>query len=307
MLGRRDTLKVHSCSYSSDKKLSRCEQQFSYRYDQGLKPKIKKVQLFKGSLVHEILRAYYLGKDWKEEFNSWKEKTWVPMFDEEKQYYGDSFPDEVYDLLLHYTTYWAETDKDWKIILVERKFSLPTKFGFPVTWISDLIIRDGKWMTLVETKTAKKLPESEERILAPQVHAYCYLLRKVGININRILWNYLRTEPVPEPQILQSGLLSQRKINTDQRTYWRAVKKAGLDKYPEYMEIAKSLPKTVFLLRVPNAPDFKVGELFVRDWIERHRRAFAHHRHDRAVPERDGHARGEHRRHGGRRGAAQAG
>lgn len=271
-------MKVTGVSYSSDKKLARCEQQYSYRYDQQLRRKVKKLGLFRGDWLHELLQAYREKKDWKKRWRELKKERWDKLFDEEKENYGPDFPQGVYDLMEHYVEYWGERDKDLKVVQIEKSYELMTKFGWPVRWKSDYIVKDGKVVVLFENKNKKKIPESNERILAPQVHAYCFLLSKVGIKIDRIVWDYMRTEPVPRPKILKDGSLSTRKIQTDQRSYLAAMKEAGIHLESEEDIIGlenhlKGLPETLSLLRVTNTPNLKVGELFVRDWIDRARRA----------------------------------
>jgi len=111
------------------------------------------------------------------------------------------------------------------------------------------------------------------------VHSYAYLLRRVGIDIKFIIWNYLRTTRVPSPTLNKDGSISKRKINTDRRTYERFLKENKI--HPKGDEVIgvenklESLPETLSLLRVRNSVNLKVGEMFVREWLERARRAQA--------------------------------
>lgn len=268
-------MRVPTVSFSADKLLARCEQRYSYKFDQRLKPKLKPEGLFRGAWIHDLLAPMRLKKPWKPVFKKLKAEEWDKLFEEEKEDYGLDFPDRIYELMEHYQEHYSD---DWKVLHVEQKFSLDIKsLGIPIVWIVDLLVKDGKSTVLVETKAKKKIPESDERILAPQVHAYCFLLEKKGIHVDRIMWDYIRTTPVPRPQILKNGNLSTRKINTDQRNYLAAMKEAGI--HPSGDEVIgvenylKTLPETLSLSRVTNTPNLKVGEMFVRDWIERARRA----------------------------------
>ena len=264
---------VRSCSFSSNKVLQRCQQQYHYKYEEGLRPRLKKPGLFRGSLFHELMSTYYRQEDWKERWEALKKELWDPLFDEEKENYGIEFMNEVRALMAHYLHHWEPEHAKWQILFVEKKFKLMTRFGFPVVWVSDLIFKVDGVRVLMETKAKEEIPESDERLLNPQVHGYCWLLKQKGIYIDKILWNYVRTKPVSEPKINKDGSLSKRKINTDRRTYLRVLKKAGLDKYPEYQTVAKNLPVTLSLERVVNSPNLAVGERYVRDWIELHHRA----------------------------------
>lgn len=273
-------MRVSGISFSSDRKLKRCELQYSYRYDEKLKPRIKSKGLFTGDWLHQLYQAHYLKQDWKKAFKKIKAEMWDKLFDEEKERYEEKgfTPEIAYSLMDHYVEHWAEQESAWKILHVEKDYEIVTKAGFPVRFKTDLIFQEKNRLVLLETKNKKEIPDPAERILEPQVHTYCYLLSKVGIKIDRILWNYIRTSPVPRPQILKNGGLSKRKINTDRRGYLLSLKEAGIHPKTEDERLGienhlASLPETLSLDRVYNVPNLKVGEMFVRDWYQRAKRA----------------------------------
>lgn len=279
-------MRVSSVSYSSDKKLSRCEMQYSYRYDQRLKPRVKSKGLFMGDWMHQLEEAYYLWLQSGEraamafgassviapKYKQLKEENWNKLFDEEKEMFEEKgfTPKIALGLMKHYIEHYFPIEKDWEILHVEAAHELATKFGFPIRWKSDLVFRHEGRICLLETKNKKKMPDSNERIAAPQPHAYAYLLSRVGIKIEKIIWNYIRTSPIPRPQVLKSGQLSTRKISTDQRSYLASCKKAEVEPNPKFLA---SLPETLSLMRVTNVANLKLGETFVRDWVERAKRA----------------------------------
>jgi hypothetical protein len=287
-------MKVSGISFSSDKKLSRCEQMYSYRYDEKLVAKVKKVGLFRGDLGHQLVQAHYTrpGAGWRVKFDQLKNQRWDKLFDEEKEDYGEDFMDILYELMEHYEEHWRDYDKDWRIKVVEKEYELNTKFGFPVRWKTDLIVEEiirvstarrikghEQFKTLlVEHKFKKNIPTVEDRILQPQVHSYAWLLSKVGINIDTILWDYVRTEPVPRPKIKKDGDLSVRRITTDQRGYLKSLKEAGIEaKTPDEIQglqnKLETLPLTLSLERVQNSVNLRLGQNFVKDWVERALRA----------------------------------
>lgn len=285
---------VKGISYSSDRKLARCEMQYHYKYDEKIVPIRKKVGLFRGDLGHQLVQAHYTrpGPGWKAKFDELKKERWDKLFDEEKEDYGFDFMETLYDLMEHYTDYWAESEKNWRVIAVEKDFSILTKHGWPVRWKVDLLVEDilrvsterrikgheQKRIILVEHKFKKWIPEPSERILQPQVHSYAWLLSKKGINVDTILWDYVRTEPVPRPQIRKDGNLSERKIQTDQRGYLKSLREAGIeptnpDEATALQNKLDSLPVTMSLDRVQNSVNLKVGQDFVKDWVDRALRA----------------------------------
>lgn len=293
-------MKVSGVSYSSDRKLSRCEQQYSYNYEEKLQLKRKKQGLFRGDLGHQLLQALFMNlqdktrPQWTETFASLVETRWNRLFDEEKEDYGIDFMDTLRELVEHYEDHWRSSHSKWTILHVEKEFELSTKFGFPVRWKADLVVEQEvrtssirvirghgqKRNGLVEHKLKKAIPDSEERILQPQVHSYAWLLGKVGIPINFIVWDYIRTEPVPRPKINKDGSLSIRKITTDQRGYLKSLAEAGIVAATAEDSIGLSnklstMAETLSLERVKNTPNFELGQNFVKDWIERARRAQA--------------------------------
>ena len=291
-------MRVSGVSFSSDRKLARCEQQYSYSYEEKLQLKRKKIGLFRGDLGHQLVEAHYTRIDgvsapgWRSKFEQLVAERWTPLFDEEKEDYGMDFMDTLYELMEHYEDHWKEDDANWRVISLEHDYELMTKLGFPVRWKADLIVEDTRRVStarrikgheqykriLVEHKFKKAIPESDERILQPQVHSYAWLLSKVGFQIDTILWDYIRTEPVPRPKINKDGNLSIRQINTDQRGYLKSLKEAGIEaKTPDELQGLQNkldtLPITLSLERVPNSVNLRMGEQFVKDWVERARRA----------------------------------
>lgn len=278
-------MKVTGISFSSDKKLVRCERQYSYRYDEKLKPRIKSKGLYMGSVIHDLLEAYRLKKDWKKAFKKFEKEQWGKLFDEEKERYEEQgmTPAVILDLFSHYVEHWESEDALLEPLCVEKDFELMVKLDdsirVPIRFKSDYIARKGKEVILFENKNKKTIPESDERILSPQPHCYAYLLSKLkpAIVVTKIVWDYIRTTPVPRPQILKNGSLSTRVINTDQRSYLRSMKEAKI--HPKGDEILgvenflKTLPETLSVARVTNTPNFRIGESFVRDWVDRARRA----------------------------------
>jgi CRISPR/Cas system-associated exonuclease Cas4 (RecB family) len=264
---------IKTISYSSDKKLARCEQQFSYRYEEHLKPKQKKEGLFRGAIYHDLLAAYRKKFSWKKKWMEIKEKQWDPLFDEEKFDLGLDFMDLIATNVEHYIDVWGENDSKWKIIKVEEKFFLKTALGPPIVWICDAIVQDENGVNiLVETKAKKKIPEADERVLQPQVHGYAFLCKQKGIRIDKIIWDYIRTSTVPQPGLLKRGGLSKKKINTDRRHYMMSIQNAGYNP-DKYQEILEALPETLVVERVTNSVNLRIGELFVRQWLKRAERA----------------------------------
>lgn len=274
-------MEVRSVSYSSDKTLARCEMMYHYRYERRLKPRVKKVGLYRGDWMHKLLEYYRRNHKWKSEFKRIKAKMWDNLFDEEREDYGNDFPALTAELFSHYVEYWAEEDKRYELVSLEQLFEMETKAGFPIKWKMDAIYKDldNGEMLLFENKNKKAIPDSEERLLQPQPHTYAYLYEKLtGTRISRIVWDYIRTKPVPRPKVNKNGNLSIRKVDTDQRGYLLSLSEAGIhptdsEEWQAIKAHVDSLPPTLSLERVKNQVNYKLGQRFATEWIERARRA----------------------------------
>src|SRR5476651_661160 len=128
-------MRVSGVSFSSDRKLSRCEMQYSYRYDQGLKLKTKQKGLYMGDWMHQLEEAYYKG-DWHKKYGELVKTNWDKLFDEERDMYEERgfTPQVAFDLMEHYAEHWGPIEQDWEILHVEESHELMLKAGFPVRW-----------------------------------------------------------------------------------------------------------------------------------------------------------------------------
>lgn len=278
-------MRVTGISFSSDRKLVRCERQYSYRYDEKLKPRIKSKGLYMGSVLHDLMEAYRKKESWEKAFKKFKKEQWAKLFDEEREAYEEKgmTPEIIHDLFSHYVEHWEAEDALYEPLYIERAFEIMVKLDasvrIPIRFKADYIAKQGSEVVLFENKNKKEIPDSGERILSPQSHSYCYLLSKLKppVIVTKVVWDYIRTTKVPAPQILKAGGLSKRKIETDRRSYLRVLKEAGI--HPVGDEIIglekhlSGLPETLSLSRITNKPNLRVGESFVRDWIDRARRA----------------------------------
>lgn len=268
---------VRSVSYSSDKTAARCDMRYKYRYEERLKKRVKKIGLYRGDWIHQLLEHYRKTGKWKSKFKEIKATMWDKLFDEEKEEYGEDFPMSVVELFSHYVEYWGSEDQNYEVVSVEQECELVTSHGFPIRWKMDAVMRDkdNGHLVLFENKNKKTIPESEERILQTQPHTYAYLYERLtGDRIHKIVWDYIRTSPVPRPQILKSGGLSIRKINTDQRGYLMSLKEAGIhpndsEEYQAIQAHLDTLPPTLSLERVVNVTNYQIGRRFANEWLAR--------------------------------------
>lgn len=257
--------KLIPVSFSELKTFRRCKMQHHYKYIKGLERKRKKEQLYLGSAVHSCLEGLYRTGEWKPAYKTFK-RDFNKLFEEEREHYGD-LPKKVFRLMRGYSNAW-KNDLNWKVMGVEVPFKcrLPNS---PVVLkgIMDLIVRDKSGIWVVEHKTHKSLPSNDFRMTEVQTALYYYVLSQyIKENVTGVVFNYIRTKAPTVPQLLKSGSLSKKKIDTDRATYLAEIKKHGLDR-DDYEDILKRLSYKTFYKRSRIArPDVLINNL-VREAI----------------------------------------
>lgn len=206
----------------------RCQMQYLYKFEDMLAPNRPGIPLKRGSWIHELLEIHYTGGDWRLHHMKLRAQ-FLKMFEEEREYYGD-LPDHCNRLMRGYLLKWAEEDKNMRIICAEQEFTVKLPHGHTLQFKVDLVTEDEYGVWLWEHKTHKTIPRSDYRFLDVQTTRYLYGLAKNGLRPTGILWNYLRTKPPTVPKLTpKTGVLSNRKIDTELYTYLVTLKKLGLN------------------------------------------------------------------------------
>lgn len=239
-------------SFSELKSFRQCQKMHHYKYVDNLQKKSKSLPLYKGSVVHSCLEEHYKGGDWKKAWKVFK-KEFGKLMLEEKAAYGD-LPSDVSRMMMGYVKHYK--DDIWSVVrdkegkpLVEREF----KVRIPgtrvvVKGVIDLVAADEYGIWIIDHKTIKKnAPSSELRMSDVQTTLYFWvvltLCEEWGIDTKELrgaIFNYIRTEPPKDPEILQSGEVSRRQIDTSWYFYKRAVIRAGKDPN-DYLDMKKKL------------------------------------------------------------------
>lgn len=239
-------------SFSELKTWRRCQRMHKFKYVERLQKRSKSLPLYKGSVIHSCLEYYYTGRDWKDAWRLFK-KEFDKLLPEEKAVYED-LPSEVARLMKGYTVYYKKddlevvTDKKGRPI-VEREFRVRIpNTRVVVKGIIDLVARDNYGIWVFDHKTVKKEPPSQEfRMTDVQTTLYFWvvltLCKEWGINpkdLRGAVFNYIRTSPPKEPELLKDGKMSKRNIDTCWMFYRSALIKAGLDPR-NYLDMKKKL------------------------------------------------------------------
>lgn len=229
-------------THSMLKAYLQCPKLGQYKYAERLKPKLitrKDQPLRRGTWVHELLQAYYEGKDWRK-VHATNVAKFNRLMDVEKEELGD-LPAECLRLFRSYLWHYGANADDpfhgWEIIAVEATFEAvwpDSEDGLDIYRCRvDLLVRDRYGYLIVDHKTHKTLPDHTFRTLDAASPLYIWAARESGYDVRGFEWNYLRTKVPTVPKMVYVGKpqerLSTAAIDTDYPTYARAIKEYGID------------------------------------------------------------------------------
>lgn len=240
-------------SFSRIKTWRRCHRQYHFKYVERLRKKVKKLALFRGTILHELLDEHAKGNDWNIVLDGYAKK-YKTLFREEQAEYGDIVGD-CRQIMKGYQRHYIEDDFVYEGVEVFVATDLAADLRF-IGYI-DKIVYDKKtkrrW--LLDHKTHKTLPDEKARFSDLQLVMYVWAWNRWQPDkpIDGVLWDYLRTKAPVVPEVLKSGELSQRaNMDTDYSTYLKAIKENKLDpkNYSETLERLKAQGSSNFFERV---------------------------------------------------------
>jgi hypothetical protein len=229
-------------SYSKIKAWRFCRQNYFFKYNERIVPRMKPKPLKMGSLIHSCLESLARGEHWGDVIVEAR-KEYEKMFAEEKEIYGN-YPEEALRVMEGYVRTYPEKliktslpEEEFGPIPLTDKTSFLFKIDRLVEFMNNKEFKGDKF--LMETKTGKRIPKDDMRVWDLQTVVYVWGLRQCGHKIRGIVWDYLRTKAPTVPEVLKSGGLSQNKnIDTDYHTYYTAILDHGgdPDNYKEFLE-----------------------------------------------------------------------
>jgi bacterioferritin (cytochrome b1) len=260
-------------SHSSVESFRRCEQQYQYRYVRGLRRKVGSPAPTLGNVLHTYLAAYY--KDVQKGLNDPEDSHLVAKLACSVEHYAqmqafsniafmtgsldvakefEDMPRLAENLIDRYFSARGRPDADrYEVLLVEEKLEavLRTELdedGNVVHILNgrlDMITRDRATdlVALWEHKSRKYTPSQGVRLRDYQTIIYSALWEALGDvpPIDQIIWNYIRTKPPTEPEVLKNGTLSKKKnIDTTWSVYAEAIKNLGL-RTSDYLDMRQRL------------------------------------------------------------------
>jgi len=267
-----------------------CQQLYDYRYVQGLKPKADEAAPTLGRALHHYLEHYYNGLQMGEPPNDAHRAAWEDMqtaYDREATSMGNAayaagmteLADSLFGVVdravnianRYYHTRGKADAGAWEILHVERWLEYPLDKGIDTPTRIDLITRDGmgrNW--LWEHKSLNEFPPQTRRMKDLQTTLYAALAEQaLGLKIDGVVWNYLRTKTPTVPETLKSGLLSMRKdLDTTWGTYLVEIERLGQDPtmYDQVRQRLEGREETAFFVR-HDQPLYQSEGVLLRDFV----------------------------------------
>lgn len=246
-------------SNSKANTFQRCPRKFMYRYEQGLRAKVKALPLERGTWLHALLETHYAnydrhtvkvgkrlvptGGDWRVTHKALTQ-AFNTLFDEEKEDLGN-LPEECLRIFKSYLMRYAKEDAArWKVIDTELDeiITLPSGLRFQI--IIDLIVEEpdgGLW--IVDHKTVGRFMPVDFMLLDAQLARYFWGAEHMGYKpLRGILFNEVNTTAPTLPKVLTNGTELEKRANLrcDVYTYLRELKRHGMDLDP-HREFVKRL------------------------------------------------------------------
>ena len=259
-------------SWSEVKLFRKCPKAHDYKYRQHLKRKRKALGLLRGSILHEMLDAYYSHKMGPNHIgpDPWGvledyEKKYKVLFAEEQEIYGDLINDCT-AIFEGYIRRWRKE----KLHFEGSEEFVATDIAGDLRFLGRIdkrVMDENGRRFLMDHKFMRTIPTAEDRFADLQLLMYVWAWNRWNPDkeVDGVIWDYGRAKAPAVPELLKGGSLSKRKnIDTDTHTYLRAIKDHGLE-YKDYVDILKQLEgkETTFFERVilPNPPQAMVKQV----------------------------------------------
>lgn len=219
-----EILKISNSKVSTWRK---CHMAYHYKYCQKLRPKKKGIALRRGSIIHECIEAYDSGRSWRKPYRSFAKQFYKETFKEEIAEFGD-IPRMVEELMENYQALYE--DDGLLYLGSEVHFELPLMPGVIIEGYLDALVEDEKgnvWPK--ETKTYKKNPDYDFLLMNTQSALYTWATAEMGYKPKGTLWDIIRAKEPSRPQLLKSGKISKKGIDSTPYTVRKALMEMGED------------------------------------------------------------------------------
>lgn len=245
---------ILTVSQSKVKSYRKCRRQHHNKYVLGLRRKVKPRSLMFGSIVHRMLEADANADDPFEMLEKIAENQ-GKLFRSEREMYG-AIVDDIRVIMTDYFKYWEGSKKSVVFLRRAKKsaehlFEIDLGDGLKFKGKADAVVKSQKMRWLMEDKTFKRMPDEETRWKSVQSSVYIKALDILGwwSGIEGTLWNYIGNKEPAIPAILQSGKISEAKLNSLPSRVEAFIKSQGgkVKEYPKLMANVRENQSSWFL------------------------------------------------------------
>lgn len=263
---------VFRLSHSKIGTWRRCRRAYHYKYIEKLRRRRKSRPLQFGTMVHELLQCWIEGDDPFELLDEMAKKQ-GKLFRSEVEEFGDIVED-VRCIMTEYFEYHDEKALTYIRLnrrSAEHKFEVEILPGvFLVGKIDGIAKTPNKLRWIVEHKTFKTMPNEDHRWRNIQSAVYTRVNEMLGWpSVDGTCWDYIKSKPPAIPQVLKTGKMSQRGIDSLPSRIIKTLEERGLDpaKFATMMASAESNRKTYFQ-RIFNPVKARVVDALWADMLE---------------------------------------
>jgi len=219
-----------------------CRRKFSYSVIQRLTTAEKNIDHFYvGTAGHYALAGFYEECRSKPKEAPDPQPHWFEFTTSQKKQPNAEVEELSLTLLKRYVQHYGHTEFSVVAVEVPIKLAYP-EFGFELQGTLDLIVEDKNGLLwIVDHKFLKRLPDQKVLEMDDQMTAYIWLAHKAGFNVKGAIYNVIRKALPVEPELLQRGNLSKRKLaDLTYETYLAAIERYQLDR-DDYEDILSEL------------------------------------------------------------------
>lgn len=242
-------------SLSATRAYQRCPQLYTYQYIERLRKRDRAVALDLGSLIHDYLENYYRGlqegagaseahegaqytirKNWSGKLRSLAEAAYLAGNEELALEIRD-LGKRTIDISSRYFQARGQADAErYMVLLVEQPLTTMLTDTLRSRGKVDLVTQDRETgrTQLWEHKSAKNIPDEAGKLRDLQTLLYREQLALLeDMQIDEVIWNYLRTKPPTVPKLVYVGKKNERmefgNIDTTWEVYAQACRDNGKD------------------------------------------------------------------------------
>lgn len=264
-------------SYSAVNTWRDCPKSYEYQYLIGLRPRVEPRPFALGSLLHTYLEHFYkslkAGKNPAEAYLAGVEavhgeRDKIAGYIETARVAGqEEIAKELSEIIpmtlrianRYHQTRGMEDARLYDVLAVEQRIEYPLLTDGDDTVITpaviDLIVRnrETRQLEMWDHKSAGQIPKDGTRLRDLQLLLYSVILmEKYNLQIDKVVWNYLRTSEPTAPKLLQNGTLSRAKSSDSSAlVYLEAIREHGFspNDYADMLEYYADRERTVFFPR----------------------------------------------------------